>query len=181
MLLSPLKRQWHCNNLHYTILANGFAFAPTWSNSSMMCYGQCLCGNQKSFCNCHSCNSIYLYISCQLWPPLSVFFYYSSFEILFHLFGVRTMFALGFTICFKQMCSFCLQLISVSTSSCVQLGFHCCEGLATLPLPTFLFPFALFGEFFVASKTSICNCFYANAYVLLPTLFDVYAFVLLTT
>jgi hypothetical protein len=51
----------------------------------------------------------------------------------------------------------------------------------TLPLPTFPFPFALFGEIFVASTTSICNCFYAiaYAYVLFITLFDAFAFVFL--
>jgi hypothetical protein len=69
----------------------------------------------------------------------------------------------------------------VSTSSCVQLGFHYYEGPVTLPLLTFLFPFALFGEFFATSITSISNCFYVNAYVyvLIVTLSEASPFVFL--
>ncbi len=69
----------------------------------------------------------------------------------------------------------------MSTSSCVQLGFHCCEGPVTLPLLTFPFPFALFSEFFATSTTSIYNCFYVNAYVyvLIVTLSEASPFVFL--
>ncbi len=95
--------------------------------------------------------------------------------------------------CFKYVCSWIFKMLQLDVllficSWLVQApplvsnwGFVVMKDLRHFLSLTFPFPFALSGEFFATSTTSICNCFYANAYayVLLATLSDAFAFVFL--